>query len=79
MSCGKSDFTGRSYNTPSDPTVKQILLELNERHSFILFDLDDSHLFVKPDMVTYIKNQVQKVLDENAFKLDIDVPNNPAV
>ncbi|KAJ9068157.1 hypothetical protein DSO57_1019878 [Entomophthora muscae] len=62
-----------------DPTVKQILLELNERHNFILFDLDDSHLFVKPDMVRYIKNEVQKVLDENAFKLDIDVPNNPGV
>ena len=33
----------------SDPAVKQILLVMNEKQSFIIEDLDDHHLVIKAD------------------------------
>lgn len=33
----------------SDPAVKQILLAMNEKESFIIEDLDDHHLVIKAD------------------------------
>ena len=33
----------------SDPAVKQILLVMNEKRSFIIEDLDDHHLVIKAD------------------------------
>lgn len=33
----------------SDPAVKQILLVMNEKQSFIIEDLDEYHLVIKAD------------------------------
>ena len=33
-------------HTLSDPAVKQIIMDMNTEHQFVIEDLDDTHLFV---------------------------------
>ena len=44
----------------SDSAVKQILLSMNEKQSFIIEDLDDRHLVIKADE----EYRVRKALEE---------------
>lgn len=45
---------------PSDPAVKQIILNLNDKKRFIIQDLDLQHILVSPDSVQTIKFEVEK-------------------
>ncbi|KAI9146504.1 TFIIH subunit TTDA/Tfb5 [Paraphysoderma sedebokerense] len=55
-----------------DPTVKQIILHLNEQYKFIIEDLDDEHLFIDGGFVQLLKTEVEQRLEENTYKLQID-------
>lgn len=44
---------------PSDPAVKQLLVNMDEKQSFIIQDLDDNHLLIKADE----EDRVRKELD----------------
>lgn len=43
----------------SDPAVKQILLTMNEKQSFIIEDLDDSHLLIKADEEYRVRRELE--------------------
>lgn len=43
----------------SDPAVKQILLTMNEKESFIIEDLDDHHLVIKADEEYRVRKELE--------------------
>jgi TFIIH basal transcription factor complex TTD-A subunit len=43
----------------SDPAVKQILLMMNEKESFIIEDLDDHHLVIKAEHEYRIRKELE--------------------
>jgi len=46
-------------NNSSDPAVKQILLSMNEKSSFIIEDLDDHHLVIKADEEYRVRKELE--------------------
>ncbi|GAA5859000.1 hypothetical protein JCM8547_003962 [Rhodosporidiobolus lusitaniae] len=53
-----------------DPAVKQILLQLDEnagRHRFIIADLDETHLLIKPESVDRVRESLEAELEKNFF------------
>ncbi|EJD07932.1 nucleotide excision repair, TFIIH, subunit [Fomitiporia mediterranea MF3/22] len=53
-----------------DAAVKQILLTLNEKQSFIVDDLDDFHVVIKADMEFNVRRQLEAELEKNTYSLD---------
>ncbi|KAJ1977097.1 hypothetical protein H4R34_003719 [Dimargaris verticillata] len=53
-----------------DTTAKQVILNLDERYHFIIEDLDSTHLFVNSDCVRMLQSELDKIIDENTFKVD---------
>ncbi|KAF9465914.1 hypothetical protein BDZ94DRAFT_1159132, partial [Collybia nuda] len=53
-----------------DPAVKQILLAMNERESFIIEDLDDYHLVIKADEEYRVRKELETELEKNTYSLD---------
>lgn len=47
------------YISFSDSAVKQILLTMNEKQSFIIEDLDDFHLVIKADEEYRVKRELE--------------------
>jgi TFIIH basal transcription factor complex TTD-A subunit len=43
----------------SDAAVKQILLTLNDKHSFIIEDLDDFHIVIKADEEYWVRTALE--------------------
>jgi TFIIH basal transcription factor complex TTD-A subunit len=43
----------------SDSAVKQILLTMNEKQSFIIEDLDDHHLVIKADEEWRVRKELE--------------------
>lgn len=54
--------------TCSDPAVKEILLELDNKDRFIIEDLDDHHLFIDLDKLDVVREHVERVLEQNIFR-----------
>ena len=55
---------------PSDPAVKQILLQLDQSEparKFIIDNLDDTHLLVTAEHVDRVKEQLQLELEKNNY------------
>lgn len=55
-----------------DPQMKQFLLHLDETRaidgqSFIIQDLDATHLFVSSDMIDRLKNQIDDLMEKINF------------
>jgi TFIIH basal transcription factor complex TTD-A subunit len=55
-----------------DIPVKQFLLWLDEQQDaggtrFIITDLDDTHVFVKSDAVTLIRQELNRLYEENQY------------
>ena len=48
-----------SYNNHSDPAVKQILLLMNEKESFIIEDLDEYHLVIKAEQEYRVRKELE--------------------
>ncbi|KAF5354309.1 hypothetical protein D9756_007206 [Leucocoprinus leucothites] len=53
-----------------DPAVKQILLSMNEKQSFIIEDLDDHHLVIKADEEYRVRRELETELEKNTYSLD---------
>ncbi len=55
-----------------DIPIKQFLLWLDEKKDgfgrrFIISDLDDTHLFIKADAVQFIRDELDKLFEENQY------------
>lgn len=55
-----------------DTTVKQIVLNLNQKGNFVIEDLDDTHLFIEASWVKELQYELDKILDENAYTIVTD-------
>ncbi|PBK71467.1 nucleotide excision repair TFIIH subunit [Armillaria solidipes] len=53
-----------------DAAVKQILLAMNERQTFIIEDLDDNHLLIKQEMEYYVRKELEAELEKNTYSLE---------
>lgn len=53
-----------------DPAVKQILLVMNDKQSFIIEDLDDHHLVIKADEEYRVRQELEIELEKNTYSLD---------
>ncbi|KAF8956597.1 hypothetical protein BDZ97DRAFT_1671426 [Flammula alnicola] len=54
----------------SDPAVKQILLMMNEKESFIIEDLDDHHLVIKAEQEYRVRKELEAELEKNTYSLE---------
>lgn len=50
-----------------EKTIKIFIKTLNSGKDFIIKDLDDHHLLVKENAITFIQEEVYKMQDENAY------------
>jgi len=59
-----------------DPAMKQFLLHLDETkelgRSFVIQDLDDSHLFISTDILDTLRNRIDDLMDRLHFPLNAD-------
>ncbi|KJA21777.1 hypothetical protein HYPSUDRAFT_139949, partial [Hypholoma sublateritium FD-334 SS-4] len=53
-----------------DPAVKQILLMMNEKDSFIIEDLDDHHLVIKAEHEYRVRKELETELEKNTYSLE---------
>jgi len=53
-----------------DPAVKQILLMMNEKKSFIIEDLDSHHLVIKADEEYRVREELSHELEKNTYSLE---------
>jgi len=56
---GLSPSRGLAHNNHSDPAVKQILLLMNEKESFIIEDLDEYHLVIKAEQEYRVRKELE--------------------
>ncbi|KAJ7768291.1 hypothetical protein B0H16DRAFT_1716310 [Mycena metata] len=54
----------------SDPAVKEILISMNEKMSFIIEDLDDYHLVIKADEEHRVRRELEVELEKNTYSLE---------
>jgi len=54
-----------------DPAVKQILLTMNEKQTFIIEDLDDYHLVIKSDEEYRVRQELEVELEKNTYSLEV--------
>ncbi|KAJ7182705.1 hypothetical protein C8R43DRAFT_10972 [Mycena crocata] len=54
----------------SDPAVKEILISMNEKDSFIIEDLDDYHLVIKADEEYRVRRELEIELEKNTYSLE---------
>ena len=51
-----------------DPAMKQFLLHLDEKFllgsKFIIQDLDETHLFISPEVLDQLKSQIDDLMDK---------------
>ena len=56
-----------------DPAMKQFLLHLDEKFTlgsrFIIQDLDETHLFIAPEVLDMLKNQIDELMDKISVSL----------
>ena len=52
----------------SDSAVKQILLTMNEKMSFIIDDLDDNHIVIKADEEYRVRRELEAEVSPLFFK-----------
>ncbi|KAF0982673.1 hypothetical protein FDP41_011603 [Naegleria fowleri] len=52
-----------------DPAIKQFILFLNKKHGnrIVLFDLDETHIFVEENQTELIQQELDKLIEENAY------------
>lgn len=51
----------------SDGAVKQILIQLDLQNQFIISDLDDFHLLIKPEKLSLIQELLTLELEKNNY------------
>ena len=65
----------RTDKKTSDPTVKQLILKLDEQanHSIVLEDLDQYRILVVEPQVPYLRQQLDILLEENTYAAGNDL------
>jgi TFIIH basal transcription factor complex TTD-A subunit len=58
---------------PSDPAVKQILLLMNEKESFIIEDLDEYHLVIKAEQEYRVRKELETEVRNSNFGLKLTI------
>jgi len=53
-----------------DSTVKQILLVMNSKNTFIIDDLDDFHVVIKADEEYRVRSELEAELEKNTYSLE---------
>ncbi|KAA1477960.1 nucleotide excision repair TFIIH subunit [Dentipellis sp. KUC8613] len=53
-----------------DSAVKQILLTMNEKYSFIIEDLDEFHIVIKADEEYRVLKELEAELEKNTYSLE---------
>lgn len=57
----------------SDPAMKQFLLHLDDTgtlgSSFVLADLDDSHLFIDSKIIPVLRSKIDDLMDRLSFPI----------
>jgi TFIIH basal transcription factor complex TTD-A subunit len=53
----------------SDPAMKQLILQLNEKDQFIIEDLDETHVLMDASYVDRLQEKFDLALEENVYKL----------
>lgn len=53
-----------------DSAVKQILLSLEKKQPFIVQDLDEFHVVIRPDMEGWVRSQLEAELEKNTYNQD---------
>ncbi|ORY83790.1 TFIIH subunit TTDA/Tfb5, partial [Protomyces lactucae-debilis] len=53
----------------SDPTVKQLILKLDEQagHTILLEDLDAYRILVTKNQVDHVRRELDRLLEENTY------------
>ena len=58
----------------SDPAIKQYLLHLDDSgelgRRFVIEDLDPTHLFVQPEIVSVLETKIDEFLEKLAYSKD---------
>ena len=53
--------------------MKQFLLHLDEKNKlgkkFILQDLDETHVFIDPEILDVLREKISDLMDQNAFSV----------
>lgn len=56
-----------------DPSIRALIVMMDARfHDLILEELDETHLFVAPDKVDFIREELGKRLNETLYNPDND-------
>jgi len=53
-----------------DIAVKQILLAKNQEQNFMIEDLDDYHVLIKPEEEDRVRRMLDTELEKNTYSLD---------
>lgn len=53
-----------------DSTVKQLILNLDEKNKFVISDLDETHLLIQSSWVDFLKVELDRLLDQNSYTID---------
>lgn len=63
----------RGVMVECDPAMRQFLLHLDESkqlgRTFILQDLDETHLFIDPDIVPILQEKIDGLMDKLYFSV----------
>ncbi|KAL9651332.1 hypothetical protein ABK040_001284 [Willaertia magna] len=54
-----------------DPAIKQFILYINKKiynNEIVLFDLDETHIFVEEEKTEIIQHELDKLIEQNAFQ-----------
>lgn len=55
------------FREASEPSVREILLKLDQQIHFIIEDVDNRHLFVDSSQMERIEKELNKKLAENVY------------
>eukprot|EP00695_Tsukubamonas_globosa_P002267 TRINITY_DN3384_c0_g1_i1.p1 TRINITY_DN3384_c0_g1~~TRINITY_DN3384_c0_g1_i1.p1 ORF type:complete len:70 (-),score=3.62 TRINITY_DN3384_c0_g1_i1:199-408(-) len=50
-----------------DATVKQLLLHLNEKHGFLIDDLDDITILIDGKYKEFVYREIERIQSENTY------------
>ncbi len=55
-----------------EKTIKIFIKQLNIGRDFIIMDIDENHLFINEKYLNFVKDEVYKMQDKNAYnKIEI--------
>lgn len=51
-----------------DPSIRALIMQIDAQlRGIVLEELDDTHLLILPDMIPYVKSELNKLLSKNIY------------